>query len=99
MAENRQKKCVLTEKLLKQSTPILAFPDYSLPLHSDASGPAIAGVLLQQKPNQLLKPLAFCSRKLNPTEQRYSKTEREMKALTYSLQQFKHVVHTPLEFD
>ena len=46
-----------------------------------------------------MRPIVFCSRKLSPTEQRYSTTEREMKALTYSFTQFKHQIESrPITF-
>lgn len=37
----------------------------------------------------MFKPVAFCSRKLNATEQRYSATERELLAIVYAVHQFK----------
>ena len=48
---------------------------------------AIAGVLLQLV-DGIYKPVAFASRKLSPTEQRYSATERELLAIVYCYMQF-----------
>ena len=75
------------------SAPILSFPDFSLPfvVHSDASAIAVAAVLLQCHA-KLFCPVAFCSLKLDQTKQRYSATERELFAITYANQQFRHFI-------
>ena len=57
-------------------------------IQTDASGVAIAGVLLQDDGNGLLRPIAFCSRKLSETEQKYSASERELLAIVYAYEQF-----------
>lgn len=75
------------------SAPILSFPDFNLPfvVHSDASAIAVAAVLLQLHA-KLFCPVAFCSSKLDQTKQRYSATERELFAITYANQQFRHFI-------
>jgi len=116
MCEKKVKNCVWTEKSmldfnkLKQaliSAPILCFPDYKkvFIIQTDASGMSIAGVLLQSH-GSLLKPISFCSRKLNKTELRYSTSERELLAIVYAIKCFemqvlgRHIViytdHEPL---
>ena len=73
------------------AAPILRYPDPQLPytVVTDASGIAAGGVLLQDF-GQGLQPLAFLSRRLKPTEQRYSAYERELAAVAYCLQSWRH---------
>lgn len=68
---------------------VLAFPDFSKPfiIQTDASGTAIAGVLLQFQ-NRFWKPIAFSNRKLTETEERYSATELELLAVTEAYKSF-----------
>jgi len=98
MTQTKASRCVWSEhtlkcfNVLKQaliSAPILAFPDNTKAfiIQTDASGVAIGAVLLQK--HGVFKPVAFCSRKLNATEQRYSATERELLAIVYAVHQFK----------
>ena len=58
------------------TAPILVYPDFSkqFRVHSDASDWAIAAVLLQQHA-ELLKPVAFASRRLTSTEHHYTVSE------------------------
>ncbi len=76
------------------TAPILRFPNYKLPfiIHCDASNVAISAVLLQQL-GELLHPNEFASRKLTPTERRYSVSERELLAIVYAYDQFYHHVY------
>ena len=78
------------------SVPMLAFPDPAKEYHlyTDCSGFA-AGCCLTQLNNDpteeyipgisLEKPICFLSRKLSPTQQRYSTLEREAWALNWAL--------------
>ena len=68
------------------AAPVLQFPDPKLPytIVTDASGIAVGGVLMQDQ-GEGLRPLAFLSRRLKPTEQRYSAYERELAAVAYCL--------------
>ena len=64
---------------LKESlyaAPVLLFPDPKLHyiVVTNASGTAAGGVLMQDQGNGL-QPLAFLSRRLKPTEQRYNMYE------------------------
>ena len=70
---------------------MLLFPDPRLPytVVTDASRSAAGGVLMQDQGNGL-QPLAFLSRQLKPTEQRYSTYERELAAVAYCLQSWRH---------
>ena len=67
-----------TLKQRLSSTPILQLPDWNKPfvVRSDASDVGIAAVLLQEDDN-ILKPVAYISRKLLPREIRYSTIEKE----------------------
>ena len=72
---------------LKQAlcnAPLLQYPEPSKPymVVTDASGLAAGGVLMRDQ-GQGLCPLAFMSRALKPTEQRYSAYERELVAIAY----------------
>ena len=68
------------------NAPILLFPDPKLPytVSTDASGEAAGGALLQDQ-GKGLQPLAFVSRRLTPTEQKYWAYERELAAMAYCL--------------
>ena len=59
------------------SAPILRMPNFELPfvLTTDASLMSV-GAILEQNFGQGLQPVAFDSRKLSPTEMRYSAYER-----------------------
>ena len=65
---------------------VLLFPDPKLPytVVNDVSSTAAGGVLMQDQGNGL-QPLAFLSRWLKPTEQRYSAYEQELVAIAYYL--------------
>ena len=57
---------------------MLAHPDFSEPfvIHTDASQCQLEAVTLQDG-----KPVALCSRKLNPTQTRCATTEKELETL------------------
>ena len=73
------------------TAPVLQYPNPDLPytVVTDASGTAAGGVLMQDK-GEGLQPLAFLSRRLKPTEQKYSAYERELAAVAYCLQSWRH---------
>lgn len=70
---------------------LLAHPDSKakLGLVTDASDFAIGGVL-QQLMEGNWQPLAFFSRKLSPTQQKYSPYDRELLAIYESIKYFRH---------
>ena len=74
--------------------PVLRVPDYSLPfiLECDASAVAIGGILAQKVDDEV-KPVAFMSSKLNPTQQAWSAVEREAYAVVASLKKFDRYVY------
>jgi len=67
--------------------PILIFPDLKLQytIVTNASGTGAGGSLLQDQGDSL-RPIVFLSRRLKPTEQKYSAYERELAAMAYCLQ-------------
>jgi len=61
-------------KVIAKET-LLAYPDFSKPFqtHADTSHYPL-GALVSQKG----KPMAFCSRELNPAQMHFTTTEREL---------------------
>ena len=88
---------------------LLVFPRSSIPtrLQVDASEVAV-GSILEQLQNDHWVPLAFFSRKLSPTEARYSAFGRELLAIYMSVRHFRYFLegrpfhiltdHKPLTF-
>ncbi|KAI4871331.1 hypothetical protein NFI96_009730, partial [Prochilodus magdalenae] len=67
-------------------TPVLAFADTQKPyvLHVDASLDGLGGVLYQEHDNKL-RPVAFISRSLSPSEKRYPAHKLEFLALKWAV--------------
>ena len=65
---------------------MLAYPDYSLPfdIYTDASQQQLGAVIVQNN-----RPVAFFSRKLSVTQQKYSVTELELLSIVECLKEFK----------
>ncbi|KAI5714485.1 hypothetical protein M8J77_000564 [Diaphorina citri] len=76
-------------KDLLASSTMLAFPDPDLELTvmTDASNIAIGGSIHQCQ-NGIMQPLAFFSRKLTPTEVKYSTYDRELLGIYATIQRF-----------
>lgn len=72
--------------------PLLVKADVSKPfmLHTDASGTHVGAVLMQEQVDGTLQPLSYFSKKLKPTETRYSTTDREALAVVLACRQFYH---------
>ncbi|CAI2723349.1 unnamed protein product [Schistosoma spindalis] len=66
-------------------------PEATLILCTDASQAAI-GAVLQQRVNNEIKPLAFFSKKLEPTQTRYSTFGRELLAIYLAVKHFNHLL-------
>lgn len=68
------------------NAPVLALYDPNLEtvLSADASSFGLGAVLLQRQPSGVLKPVAFISRSMTPTEQRYAQIEKEALAFTWA---------------
>lgn len=72
---------------------LLAHPDCqaALALTTDASDVAM-GAVLQQFKNNCWEPLAFFSRKLSSSQQKYSPYDRELLAIYESIKYFRHML-------
>jgi hypothetical protein len=72
---------------------LLAHPDFNakIAVTTDASDVAIGGVLQQFKDN-VWQPLAFFSRKLSPSQRKYSPYDRELLAIYQSIKYFRHML-------
>ena len=73
------------------TAPVLAYPDPAKPftVTSDASSRAIGAVLTQDH-GRGQQPIAFFSRKLNPTELNFAAYELELLALIEALKHWRH---------
>ena len=78
-----------TLKSFITKSPILKLPDISQTfiLQTDASQRGVGAVLLQQEGEDKL-PVAYASKKLKPSEERYSTIEKECLAIVWGIQKF-----------
>ena len=69
---------------------ILAYPDFNKPfeIQTDASAYQLGACISQQDG----KPIAFYSRKLTPTQSRYTTTERELLSIVETLKEFRTIL-------
>lgn len=79
----------LREALTGQVTLQVADPNKPFTIFTDASDRGIAGILTQLDDHGEERPLLYLSRKLNPTEQRYSTIEREALAVVWTINKLK----------
>ena len=77
--------------------PILAFPDFDKPflLETDASGRGLGAVLSQKQPDGWYHPIAYASRVMNETEQRYHSNKQEFLALKWVVTEQFHEYLSP----
>ncbi|CAC5387636.1 unnamed protein product [Mytilus coruscus] len=77
-------------KDMATNAPILSYydPKQTLTLNVDASSKGLGAVLLQND-----KPIAYASRALTPTQQRYAQIEKETLAIVFGCQKFHHYVY------
>ena len=77
--------------------PILAFPDFGKPflLETDASGKGIGAVLLQKQSDGRYHPIAYASRIMTETEQRYHSNKQDFLALKRAVTEQFHEYLSP----
>ena len=77
--------------------PILAFPDLDKPflLETDASGKGLGAVLSQKQSDGRYHPIAYASRIMNETEQRYHSNKQEFLALKWAVTEQFHEYLSP----
>ena len=77
-------------KQMLSTSPILALfdPQLDTVVSADASSFGLGAVLLQRQPEGQMKPVAYISRSMTPTEQRYAQIEKEALALTWACERF-----------
>ena len=77
--------------------PILAFPDIGKPflLETDASGKGLGAVLSQKQSDGRYHPLAYASRIMTETEQRYHSNKQEFLALKWAVTEQFHEYLSP----
>ncbi len=88
--EKRHQDAVDNLKLALKSAPVLAYfdPNKDTEIAVDASPVGLGAVLTQVDANGDRRVVAYASRSLSGTEQRYSQTEREALGVVYSLEHF-----------
>ena len=77
--------------------PILSFPDFNKPflLETDASGRGLGAVLSQKQADGRYHPIAYASRVMNETEQRYHSSKQEFLALKWAVTEQFHEYLSP----
>ena len=77
--------------------PILSFPDFNklFLLETDASGRGLGAVLSQKQADGWYHPIAYTSRVMNETEQRYHSNKQEFLALKWAVTEQFHEYLSP----
>jgi hypothetical protein len=77
-------------KTLVAKDVMLRFPDGSKPFHvyTDASNYQLGAVIKQEG-----KPIAYFSRKLTPTQRRYTTIEKELLSIIETLREYKSILY------
>ena len=77
--------------------PILSFPDFNKPslLEMDASRRGLGAVLSQKQADGRYHPIAYASRVMNETEQRYHSNKQEFLALKWAVTEQFHEYLSP----
>ena len=82
------------KSLLVNATTVAFYnPDATTQIITDASPVGLGAILAQQQENGEYKPIAYGSRALTNTETRYSQTEKEALAVTWSCQHFHYYIY------
>ena len=85
-----QQNCFKEVKRIITSTPVLALFNAGAKtvVSADASSYGLGAVLLQKQPQSNFKLIAYISRSLTTTEQRYAQLEKESLAFTWACKRF-----------
>ena len=77
-------------KAMLSFKPVLKSPNFSKPfvLYTDASGVGVGGVLMQRDSQEIERPVAYFSRKLNKHQLHYSPIEKECLAMVLCISHF-----------
>ena len=75
--------------------PILAFPDFDKPFLSFSSGRGLGAVLSQKQADGRYHPIAYASRVMNETEQRYHSNKQEFLAFKWAVTEQFHEYLSP----
>ena len=81
---------ILKEKLKEEPVLVKAQIDQPFILTTDASQTHVGAVLSQEQPDGNYKPIGYFSKKLNPTENRYSVTDKEALGVVLACRNFHH---------
>lgn len=95
--EKEQEESFSKLKDMATNAPVLVYydPKQPLTLNVDASSQGLGAVLLQNE-----KPIAYASRALTPTQQRYAQIEKETLAIVFGCQKFHHYIYgRPVEVE
>ncbi|KAI2661181.1 Transposon Tf2-6 polyprotein [Labeo rohita] len=78
--------------LMFTTAPVLIHPNPAKPfvVEVDASDVGVGAVLSQRGPDEKLHPCSFFLRKFNPTQQRYGVGDRELLAIKWALEEWRH---------
>ncbi|XP_053395598.1 uncharacterized protein K02A2.6-like [Mercenaria mercenaria] len=87
---DKQERAFQNSKILLTKEPVLTHynPDLPVRLATDASPVGISGILSHVMPDGSEKPIAFASRTLTKTEQKYAQVDREALAAYYFVKRF-----------
>ena len=88
--ESPQQEAFQAVKQALTESPILALYDPSLEttVTADASSYGLGTVLRQKQADGITRPVAYVSRSMTPTEERYAQIEKEALALTWACERF-----------